>query len=111
MPTFLTAKHIPQINNRVFCILLVCLISGAVVRSAVATRHDSFTQDEGYHILAGVSYVKRGDFRINPEHPPLVKLWVGAIIYAAGFNLSPFREMHDKGDERDVCRGRYLSAQ
>jgi tetratricopeptide (TPR) repeat protein len=103
VPTFLTAKHIPHINNSVFYILLVCLSSGAVVRSAVATRNDSFTQDEGYHILAGVSYVKRRDFRINPEHPPLVKLWVGTFISAAGFNLSPFREMHDKGDERDFA--------
>ena len=47
--------------------------------------------------------MKRRDFRINPEHPPLVKLWVGAIISAAGFHLSPFREMHDKGDERDFA--------
>jgi tetratricopeptide (TPR) repeat protein len=103
LPTSRTTKRIPQISNSVFCILLVCLITGAVVRSAVATRNDSFTQDEGYHILAGVSYAKRGDFRINPEHPPLVKLWVGTIISAAGFHLSPFREMHDKADERDFA--------
>jgi len=70
---------------------------------AFATRLDSFTQDEGYHILAGVSYVRRGDFRINSEHPPLVKLWVGSIVSATGFHLSPFREMHDKGDERDFA--------
>jgi hypothetical protein len=74
-----------------------------LLRSAVATRLDSFTQDEGYHILAGVSYVKRADFRINPEHPPLVKLWVGAVVAVTGFNLSPFREMHDKSDERDFA--------
>jgi hypothetical protein len=58
------------------------LICGAVVRSAIATRFDDFTIDEPYHIVAGVSYVQRADFRINPEHPPLVKLWVGSIISA-----------------------------
>jgi hypothetical protein len=31
------------------------------------------------HIAAGVSYVRNGDFQINPEHPPLVKLRVGAL--------------------------------
>ena len=90
-------------TNRLYWILLVTLIVGAVLRSAEATRLDSFTQDEGYHILAGVSYVRRGDFRINPEHPPLVKLWVGSVISVTGFHLSPFREMHDKADERDFA--------
>jgi len=90
----------PAISLRIFLLLVVLLISGAIVRSAIATRLDSWTQDEGYHIVAGVSYVQRGDFRLNPEHPPLVKLWVGAIVSSAGFHLEPFRELHDKNDER-----------
>lgn len=56
--------------------------------------------DEAYHISAGVSYVQRADFRLNPEHPPLVKLWVGSVMAASGFRLSPFRQFHDKFDER-----------
>jgi tetratricopeptide (TPR) repeat protein len=56
--------------------------------------------DEAYHIAAGASYVMRADFRLNPEHPPLVKLWVGTVMSATGFYLSPFRQFHDKGDER-----------
>jgi hypothetical protein len=57
--------------------------------------------DEAYHIAAGVSYVRNGDFRINPEHPPLVKLWVGSFISATGFHLSAIRIFTDKPDERD----------
>jgi len=34
----------------------------------------SQTWDEGAHIYSGYSYWKRGDFGMNPEHPPLVKL-------------------------------------
>jgi hypothetical protein len=45
-----------------------------VIRSAVATRLDSFTIDEHYHITAGVSYARLGDYRLNPEHPPGVYL-------------------------------------
>lgn len=41
-----------------FCILLL-LIGGAILRSALATRWDSFTLDESYHFAAGVSYVQR----------------------------------------------------
>jgi Dolichyl-phosphate-mannose-protein mannosyltransferase len=44
--------------------------------------------------------VKYHDFRINPEHPPLVKLWVGIVIYATGFRLDSLRQFNDKPGER-----------
>lgn len=37
-------------------------------------RGESQTIDEGVHLTAGFSYWKTHDFRMNPEHPPLVKL-------------------------------------
>ncbi len=80
--------------------LLILLIAAAIVRSAIATRLDGFTIDEGYHIAAGVSYVRLGDFRINPEHPPLVKLWVGNVVSRTGFRASAIRPFSDKHDER-----------
>lgn len=70
------------------------------MRSAIATRLDGFTIDEAYHIAAGVSYVRLGDFRINPEHPPLMKLWVGTFISRTGFRSSVLRPFSDKQDER-----------
>jgi hypothetical protein len=79
---------------------IVALILLAVLRSAIATRTDGFTIDEAYHITAGVSYVKLRDFRLNPEHPPLVKLWVGCLL-APRFNLPPLRPLQDKGAERN----------
>jgi tetratricopeptide (TPR) repeat protein len=79
------------------------IVGGAIVRSAIATRLDGFTIDEAYHIAAGVSYVRYADFRINPEHPPLVKLWVGTLISATGFRLSSIRPFADKADERDFA--------
>ncbi len=88
------------IRPRLFALLLILMVGGAILRSALATRLDDFTFDEAYHIAAGVSYVKLGDFRINPEHPPFVKLWVGSLMSATGFRLSPFRNFHDKYDER-----------
>jgi 4-amino-4-deoxy-L-arabinose transferase-like glycosyltransferase len=33
------------------------------------------TFDEIAHLAAGYSYWSTGDFRMNPEHPPLLKLW------------------------------------
>ncbi len=79
---------------------MLALISGGIVRSNWAIRLDSFTFDEAYHIMAGASYAKTGSFRINPEHPPLTKLWVGAVVLANGYKLAPFRPLADKRDER-----------
>jgi hypothetical protein len=84
----------------VFLGLALLLVALAVLRSAVATRLDSFTIDEAYHIAAGVSYVRNHDFRINPEHPPLVKLWVGCVVALTGFRLDPLRQFNDKEGER-----------
>jgi len=84
----------------VFLGLCVGLILCGVVRSSVTTRLDSFTIDEAWHIVAGVSYVRTGDFRLNPEHPPLTKLWVGAAFPVKDFELPPFRPILDKFDER-----------
>jgi hypothetical protein len=92
---FLTGK------NLFFLLMLLGLIGCAILRSGVATRLDSFNIDEAYHIGAGTAYVQTGDFRLNPEHPPLVKLWVGAFVASRGFQLSPYRAFADKADERD----------
>lgn len=81
-----------------FLILVVVLL--AILRSAVATRFDSFTIDENYHIIAGVSYFRTGDYRLNPEHPPLVKLWVGAFIPESVLHLPPLQVFNDKSGER-----------
>jgi tetratricopeptide (TPR) repeat protein len=87
-------------RHLIFFLALFALVGGAVVRSSIATRLDSFTIDEAYHIGAGAAYVQTGDFRLNPEHPPLVKLWTGAFVSSLGYQLSPYRTLQDKGDER-----------
>ena len=93
-------KSAPAKRHLIFFLVLFALVGFAGVRSAVATRLDSFTIDEAYHIGAGAAYVRTGDFRLNPEHPPLVKLWAGALVSSLGYRLSPYRPLHDKADER-----------
>jgi hypothetical protein len=87
-------------KRNVFLWLALLLVGLAILRSAIATQLDSFTIDEPYHIAAGVSYVRYHDFRINPEHPPLVKLWAGSFIAATGFHLDSLGRYNDKVGER-----------
>ena len=80
--------------------LLIAFILCGILRSAIATRLDSFDIDEAYHITAGVTYVRLGDYRLNPEHPPLIKLWAGAFLTPGIFKTPQFRPLAEKWDER-----------
>jgi len=95
-----TRPESPKASFSLFFCILLLLVGGAIVRSALATRRDSFTLDESYHIAAGTSYVQQRDFRLNPEHPPLVKLWIGSLLASTGFRYAPLRVFSDKVDER-----------
>jgi Dolichyl-phosphate-mannose-protein mannosyltransferase len=87
-------------RNITIFVLLIGLILCGVLRSAIATRLDSFDLDEAYHITAGVIYARLGDYRLNPEHPPLIKLWVGAFLTPDVFKTPKLRPLFEKWDER-----------
>ena len=96
--------RLSTITRKTFALLAFLLVSLAILRSAIATRLDSFTIDEAYHIAAGVSYIKYHDFRINPEHPPLIKIVVGNVMQATGFHLNPLHKFNDKPGEREFTQ-------
>jgi hypothetical protein len=94
--------HAPTTLHRpvVIWTAVAVLIALAILRSAIATRSDGFTIDEPWHIAAGVSYIRTGFFVLNPEHPPLVKLWVGMAV-ARILQMRPLHPLADKIDERN----------
>src|SRR5207245_10073809 len=58
----------------------VALIAAFV--SVVLFSHLQMSQtfDEGFHLAAGYRYIECGDFGINSEHPPLVKMAAGLAL-------------------------------
>lgn len=52
--------------------------------ASVSATFDAATFDEPAHLAAGVSYLQTGDFRLNPEHPPLAKMWAALPVVAGG---------------------------
>jgi hypothetical protein len=58
------------------CIIL--LLMGANMVSVIARK--SLTNDELVHIPSGYQYLTTGNFSLNPEHPPLVKMWAAAPL-------------------------------
>jgi len=63
-----------KISKKVVVIFgIMIILSASFLLSAGSMRNDSMTADEGVHIGAGYTYLTRGDFRFDPEHPPLIK--------------------------------------
>lgn len=52
-------------------LVLICIASFSLM--FWASRTDSAIDDELAHIPAGYGYVHELDYRLNPEHPPLIK--------------------------------------
>src|SRR4051794_24299926 len=60
---------------------LVLALLGMYAALAVGgAAHNGSTFDEVAHLVAGYSYWATGDYRLNPEHPPLAKLLAAAPL-------------------------------
>jgi 4-amino-4-deoxy-L-arabinose transferase-like glycosyltransferase len=57
------------------------LLVAAGILSYSAALTESFTTDEPLHLAAGASYLATGDFRLNPEHPVLAKVWAALPLW------------------------------
>jgi len=65
-------------------LLALVLLALMAVLAGGAVLGESVTVDEVSHIGAGVSYLERLDLRMNPEHPPLVKVLAAIPLVIRG---------------------------
>ncbi|MBI3449958.1 MAG: hypothetical protein HY049_13710 [Acidobacteria bacterium] len=62
-------------SRRSHALAVAALLALFAVAAFLSSREDSATFDETAHIAAGYSALDARDFRLNPEHPPLAKVW------------------------------------
>src|SRR3989344_2066387 len=74
-----------KISNIAVLVVLV-----ALALSITSLWDDSFIVDEIPHVGAGYSYITKGDYRLNPEHPPLAKDLAGLVLSLLPVNQSAF---------------------
>ena len=55
-------------------VAVVCLLAVQAAQMVYVVHRESLTFDEGNHMFAGYMMWHTGDYGLNPEHPPLVKL-------------------------------------
>ncbi len=56
-------------------VVCACLLLAMGANLFAAISRKSITNDEIVHIPAGYYHLVAGDFQLNNEHPPLVKMW------------------------------------
>ena len=70
--------------SRIILVLVLALSLGLMVFSSL---QESAVMDELAHIPAGYSYLNNLDYRLNPEHPPLVKMTAGLPLLFLDLNF------------------------
>lgn len=88
------------------------LLALFAILASVSATFDSATFDEPAHLVAGVSYLQLGDFRLNPEHPPLAKMWAALpLVTRGGARIDPTSIRWRAGRQREMgfefVNGRY----
>jgi len=69
----------------VFVLIFILALSFLLMR--LSSLKESATMDELAHIPSGYSYVKFLDYRLNPEHPPLLKALSGIPLLFLNLNF------------------------
>ena len=71
--------------------LCACLLvlTGANLLGVVWRK--GLTADEFYHVPAGYYHLTAGEFRVNTEHPPLVKMLAALPLLFVGVEAPPPR--------------------
>lgn len=70
-------------------VLVGLLLAVFAAELLLSVRQNSQTFDESVHLYAGYSYWKRGDFGINPEHPPFIKLVAALPLLPSRLPVQP----------------------
>jgi hypothetical protein len=83
------APNLPRVDA--FVITGGLLLMAALGLSSM--RGSSATSDEVTHLPAGYTYLVTGDHRLNPQHPPLVKMLAALPLLA----LQPELDLEDPG--------------
>lgn len=80
--------HAPRRSHLVLAVILVFLIAVATSFHAyVASATKSPTFDEPVHMASSWLIVNKGDFRLNPEHPPVWKYLAGLPLIGTSLTV------------------------
>src|SRR3989442_3595950 len=81
----------------------LALLAALFLQGLIFIGESSQTSDEAAHIAAGYSYLKTADFRLNPEHPPLIKEWAALPLLLLDLQF-PWGPLWNQAEEWNIGR-------
>ncbi|MBU1148862.1 glycosyltransferase family 39 protein [Patescibacteria group bacterium] len=97
-------------NKYLLVALLLSILFAVEVTSAV---NESQIIDEGVHLSSGYAYWQKGNFALNPEHPPLAKYIAAAPLLFLDldpkFSGESYRDNYQWGYGRELIHENRLS--
>src|SRR5690348_15908761 len=93
------SRTLPKSRRRLPVVGFVALLAILALQLVFSIRRETQTWDEACHIFAGYSYWTRGDFAMNPEHPPLVKLLATLPLLSMTLKAPPRERIFSKEED------------
>lgn len=98
--------------RRYYEVIVGTIIVAFLAVSMFLAWDDALTFDEIAHIPAGYSYVTQHDYRLNPEHPPLLKALSGMALLPLRptFDITQdyWTDVNQHGEYDQWCAGHML---
>jgi hypothetical protein len=85
----------PKRDGRWLIAVALAAVAGFLILAVGNIVTTSPTSDETAHLVAGYSYLTQHDFRLNPEHPPLLKSIAALPLLAMKIWPEGFRDPGD----------------
>lgn len=73
-------KKLSTLIKKYHYVVAALLLTAMFAMGVGSMKNDSAIVDEVAHISAGYSYVTKQDYRLNPEHPPMMKDLAGLAL-------------------------------
>src|SRR5260221_13200172 len=86
------ARHKNPRHRTIITAAAVFLILVAVCRIVATYRATSVAWDEPCHIAAGLEWVAKHTYTLDPIHPPLSRTAIGLPLYLAGERFPSFSD-------------------
>jgi 4-amino-4-deoxy-L-arabinose transferase-like glycosyltransferase len=86
------------ISKRGVWLAVASLLIVQAAEVVYAVHRESLTFDEDNHMFAGYMMWKAGDYGLNPEHPPLVKLLAAVPILGEKLWIPPMQHRYFKSE-------------
>ncbi|HTW46550.1 MAG TPA: glycosyltransferase family 39 protein [Acidobacteriaceae bacterium] len=80
-----------ELHGKHVCLIVLVLLAVQAVLVVAMVHRESLTFDEDNHMFAGFMMWKTGDYGLNPEHPPLVKLLAAVPVLREKLWIPPLQ--------------------